>query len=39
MIHFKHEVEDLLGVKVDVVTENSLHWSIKKDVLAKAVKL
>ncbi|MEJ8767825.1 nucleotidyltransferase family protein [Oceanobacillus sp. HCA-5259] len=39
LIHFKHEVEDLLGVKVDVVTENSLHWSIKQDVLAEAVKL
>lgn len=39
LIHFKHEVEDILGVKVDVFTENSIHWSIKQDVLAEAVKL
>lgn len=39
LIHFKHEVEDLLGVKVDVVTENSIHWSMRQDVLAEAVQL
>lgn len=39
LIHFKQEVEDLLNTKVDVVTENAIHWSMKKDVLNGAVQL
>jgi predicted nucleotidyltransferase len=39
LIRFKHEVEDLLGIKVDVVTENSIHSSIKSAILAEAVPL
>lgn len=39
LIRFKHEVEDLLGVRVDVVTENSIHSSIKRAILAEAVQL
>src|SRR5699024_7717557 len=31
LIRFKQEVEDLLNTKVDVVTENAIHWSMKKD--------
>ncbi|MCF3943125.1 nucleotidyltransferase family protein [Oceanobacillus alkalisoli] len=39
MIRFKEEVEDLLDVNVDIVTENSIHWSMKEDVLNGAVRL
>src|SRR5699024_1327737 len=39
LIRFKQEVEDLLNTKVDVVTENAIHWSMKKDVLNGAVQL
>src|SRR5699024_943405 len=31
LIRFKQEVEDLLNTKVDVVTENAIHLSMKKD--------
>ena len=30
------DLEDLLGCKVDVLTENSLHWHIRKRVLTEA---
>jgi predicted nucleotidyltransferase len=30
------ELEDLLGVKVDVATEPTLHWVIRDRVLAEA---
>ena len=33
------DFEDLLGRKVDVVTENSLHWYIRDRVLKEAVAL
>jgi len=33
------ELEDLLGCKVDVVTERALHWYIRNDVLKEAVPL
>ncbi|MBI3941710.1 MAG: nucleotidyltransferase family protein [Chloroflexi bacterium] len=33
------ELEDLLGQKVDVVTENGLHWYIRDRILAEAVPL
>src|SRR5699024_4842702 len=29
LIRFTQEVEDLLNTKVDVVTENAIHWSMK----------
>lgn len=39
LIRFKQEVEDLLNIKVDVVTENSIHWSMKEDVINGASQL
>lgn len=33
------DLEDLLGCKVDVVTENALHWYIRDKVLEEAVPL
>jgi len=39
LIRFKQELEDLLEIKVDVVTENSIHWSMKEDVLNEAIQL
>jgi hypothetical protein len=38
-IGFNLEVEALLGRKVDVVTESTLHWRIRDKVLAEAVPL
>jgi len=39
LIRFKQEVENLLDVKVDVVTENSILCSMKEDVLNGAIQL
>ncbi|WP_369801949.1 hypothetical protein [Oceanobacillus sp. Castelsardo] len=39
MIRFKQEIEELLDVKIDVVTENSIHWSIKEDIVNGAIRL
>lgn len=39
LIRFKQEVEGLLDIKVDVVTENSIHWSMKEDVVNGAIQL
>lgn len=36
---FYFDLEDLLGRKVDVVSENALHWRIKQHVLSEAVPL
>lgn len=33
------DLEDLLGRKVDIVTENGLHWYIKDRVLKEAIPL
>ena len=33
------DLEDLLGRKVDVVTEKGLHWYIRDKVLKEAVRL
>ncbi|GCE59923.1 nucleotidyltransferase family protein [Microcystis aeruginosa] len=33
------DLEDLLGCKVDVVTEKSLHHLIKQQILKEAIKL
>ncbi|QHS22029.1 hypothetical protein GWK91_03300 [Virgibacillus sp. MSP4-1] len=39
LIRFKQDVEDILGVKVELVTENSIHWTMKEDVLNGAIQL
>jgi predicted nucleotidyltransferase len=36
-IHLQHELEDLLGVRVDVVTRRGLHPLIRDAVLREAV--
>ena len=33
------DLEDLLGCKVDVVSEKALHWYVRNRVLAEAVPL
>jgi predicted nucleotidyltransferase len=33
------DLEDLLGCRVDVVTENGLHWYIRDQVVKEAVPL
>jgi predicted nucleotidyltransferase len=33
------ELETLLGCKVDIVTEKSLHWYIRESILSEAVAL
>lgn len=33
------DLEELLGCKVDIVTENGLHWLIRERVLKEAVPL
>jgi predicted nucleotidyltransferase len=35
-VGFQQEVERLLGRHVDVVSERSLHWSIRDKILAEA---
>jgi uncharacterized protein len=39
LVALKRDLEDLLGRKVDVLTENSLHWYIRDAVLGEAVRL
>lgn len=39
LINMKIELEDLLGCKVDIVTEKSLHKMIVDEVIQEAVKL
>jgi len=39
LIRFQQEIEELLDINVDVVTENAIHWSMKEDVLNGAVQL
>lgn len=39
LIRFKQETEDILDIKVDVVTENAIHWGLKEDMLNGAVPL
>jgi uncharacterized protein len=34
-----HDLQQLLGVEVDVVTANSLHWYIREQVLSEAKSL
>jgi uncharacterized protein len=39
LIAFKQDLEDLLGINVDVVTEASLSRHIREDILSEAVAL
>lgn len=39
LIGFKQEMEDLLHISIDVVTENAIHWCLKKDILNEAILL
>lgn len=38
-VALKQDLEDLLGRKVDVITEKALHWYVRDRVLAEAVPL
>ncbi|MBE9223789.1 nucleotidyltransferase family protein [Cyanobacterium stanieri LEGE 03274] len=38
-IALKQELEDLLGIKVDIAKPNNLHETIKNQVLAEAILL
>lgn len=38
-IAFMQELEDLLGRKVDVLTEKSVHWYVRERILQEAVLL
>jgi predicted nucleotidyltransferase len=38
-VEFNLDLEDLLGCKVDVVTEEELHWLIRDRILQEAVPL
>jgi predicted nucleotidyltransferase len=38
-IALMQDLEDLLGCKIDVVSERALHWYIKDRVLSEAVPL
>jgi predicted nucleotidyltransferase len=38
-IAFKQDLEDLLGRKVDVVTEKSVHWYVRERIMKEAVPL
>lgn len=33
---FQHDVQELLGCKVDVVTENGVYWLLKRRILREA---
>ena len=35
-VELKEDLQDLLGVKVDVITEKTLHWYIRDRVIAAA---
>lgn len=39
LIRFKQEMEEIMGIKVDVLTENAIHHSIKKKILNEAIPL
>lgn len=38
-VALRQDLEDLLGLEVDVVTEKALHWYIRDRVLREAVPL
>jgi hypothetical protein len=39
LIRFKQTVEELLGRKVDVITDQAVHWTLKEYILSEAVQL
>lgn len=39
LIRFKQMVEDLIGRKVDVVTDQAIHWTLKEQILNEAIPL
>jgi len=39
LIGFRNKLEEVLDRKVDVVSENALHWYIKDKVIQEAVEL
>ena len=39
LISLKNDLEDLLDRKVDVVTEESVHWSIKDKIENEAIEI
>ena len=38
-VELNEDLQDLLGIKVDVVTDTTLHWCIRDRVLAEAKPL
>lgn len=38
-IAFKQDLEDLLGRKVDVITEKNIHWYVRERIIKEAVPL
>lgn len=39
MIALKEELEELLGRKVDVVSEESVHWYIRDKIIQEAIEI
>ena len=39
MIALKNDLEELFGRKVDVVTEDSVHWYIKEKIIQEAIEI
>lgn len=39
LIEFKNELEELLDRKVDVITENAIHWYLKEKIMQEAVEI
>lgn len=39
LIRFKQEIKDLLCIGVNVLTEESIHWSFKENGLSGAIQL
>jgi predicted nucleotidyltransferase len=39
VVALKQDLEDLLGVTVDIGSERGLHWFIREEVLREAVPL
>ena len=39
LISFKNELEELLSSKVDVISENAIHWYLKDRIIQEAVEI
>jgi predicted nucleotidyltransferase len=39
LIGFKNDLEELLSSKVDVVSENAIHWYLKDRIVQEAVEI